>query len=269
MSTSVKIRQTGISLQGDQFAGGFAGALMLHGGIAVLLISWALFTSSGRSWGTNIENNGSIRATMVNALPLPPKAAMNPDNVLATEAPSPAPVIATQRTVEAQRPDAVDIPAKTEKPAQTAEKTTPPPPLHPQPVKEDPNKAQTGEASGLNVAMSSTQTKAGTISVGVTDAAFGTRFAYYIEQINRSLAKEWYVGMLDAQASGRRVYITFQIARDGTPSHVKIESASGDKTLDDTALSAVEHIETFGPLPDAYQGSYVNVQYYFEAPPRQ
>jgi periplasmic protein TonB len=158
---------------------------------------------------------------------------------------------------------------KTEvKPAPTAEKTTPPPPLHPQPVKTDPNKAQTGEAAGLNVAMSSTQTQAGTISVGVTDATFGTRFAYYIEQINRSLAKEWYVGMLDSQATGRRVYITFQIARDGTPSHIKIESPSGDKTLDDTALSAVEHIETFGPLPDAYQGSYVNVQYYFEAPPR-
>ena len=42
---------------------------------------------------------------------------------------------------------------------------------------------------------------------------------------------------------------------------------SGDPTLDQTALNAVQHIETFGPLPDAYQGSYVSAQYYFEAPP--
>ena len=71
---------------------------------------------------------------------------------------------------------------------------------------------------------------------------------------------------LDGQASGRRVYITFQIARDGTPSNIRIAQPSGDTTLDQTALNAVRHIDTFGPLPDAYQGSYVNVQYYFEAP---
>jgi protein TonB len=73
--------------------------------------------------------------------------------------------------------------------------------------------------------------------------------------------------MLDQRATGHRVYITFQIARDGSPSHIRVEQPSGDATLDQTSLSAVQHIDTFGPLPDAYQGSYVNVQYYFEAPP--
>jgi protein TonB len=203
---------------------------------------------------------------MVDAIPLPPKQPTNLQNVLATEAPSPAPIAPAPRTVEAPKPNAIDIPVKPTKPVPTADKNTPPPPLHPQPNKVDPTKAQTGEATGINVAMKSTETKVGTFSVGVTDTAFGTRFAFYIEQINRNLTKEWYVNMLDAQAAGHRVYITFQIARDGTPSHIKIEQPSGDKTLDETALSAVQHIETFGPLPDAYQGSYVNVQYYFEAP---
>ena len=115
--------------------------------------------------------------------------------------------------------------------------------------------------------MSTTQTTIGTFSVGVTDSAFGTRFAFYIDQINRDLAKEWNTSMLDSRASGRRVYITFQIARDGAPSHIKMEKPSGDLTLDSTALNALQHVETFGPLPEAYQGSYVNVQYYFEAPP--
>ena len=123
------------------------------------------------------------------------------------------------------------------------------------------------KTSGLKVAMNSTQTRAGTISVGTTDTVFGARFAYYIGQINQKLAAQWYVGMLDSQASGHRVYLSFQVARDGTPSHIKIEQRSGDATLDQTALNALQHVDTFGPLPDAYQGSYVNVQYYFEAPP--
>jgi protein TonB len=230
------------------------------------LIGWGYYTRSGNSWGNTISSSSSIQASMVSSLPLPPRQPANPDSILATETPTPAPVAATPRTVETPRPDAIDIPIKTVKPIPTAEKNTPTPPQHPQTTKVDPTKAQTGESAGLSVPMSSTQTTMGTFSVGVTDSAFGVRFAFYIDQINRDLAKEWNTNMLDVRASGRRVYITFQIARDGTPSHIKMEKPSGDATLDTTALTALQHIDTFGPLPEAYQGTYVNVQYYFEAP---
>ena len=116
--------------------------------------------------------------------------------------------------------------------------------------------------------MSSIQTRAGTISVATQDAAFGTRFAYYVQQINQKVASQWYTGMLDPQAAGHRVYITFQVERDGSLSHIQIAQRSGDATLDQTALSAVQHIDTFGPLPDAYTGSHINVTYYFDPPPR-
>jgi protein TonB len=265
---AIPVRASTSAFRRDPIGGGFAGALVLHVAAAATIFGWAYLAHSGQNWGNSTATNGAIQATMVDALPLPPKQSMNPDNVLATEQPSPAPITAAPHTVEVPKPDAIAIPVKPTKPVKTAAKTTPPPPLHPQPNKADPHKAQTGQASGLNVAMSSTQTRAGTITAGVTDAAFGARFAFYIEQINRKLASEWYTGMLDPQASGRRVYITFQIARDGTPAHIRIEQPSGDATLDQTALSALQHTDTFGPLPDAYQGSYVNVQYYFEAPPR-
>ena len=74
-------------------------------------------------------------------------------------------------------------------------------------------------------------------------------------------------GMLDPQANGHRVYITFQVERDGSLTHVQIAQRSGDNTLDNTALSAVQHIDTFPPLPDAYSGSHINVTYYFDPPP--
>ena len=76
-------------------------------------------------------------------------------------------------------------------------------------------------------------------------------------------------GMLDPHAAGHRVYITFTIGRDGTPSNIRIAQPSGDASLDQTALSAVRHIDTFPPLPEDYTGSYINVLYYFDPPPRQ
>jgi protein TonB len=205
---------------------------------------------------------------MVNSIPLPPKAPTNPDNVLATDAPNPAPIQPQPRTVEAPKPEDVPVLTKTARPIKTADITTPPPPAHPQPLKVDPNKAQTGDATGVRIAMSSTQTHAGTVSVGTQDAAFGSRFAYYVQQITQKVAQQWYTGMLDPRASGHRVYITFQVERDGSLTHVQIQQPSGDATLDQTALSAVQHIDTFGPLPDAYTGSHINVTYYFDPPPR-
>jgi periplasmic protein TonB len=271
MATQIEIRATGLAGRGDPLGGGLAGALALHGAAAGLLVGWAFLTHSGQHWGERNATDGAIQATMVNAIPLPPKQPLNADNVLATDAPSPAPIAPAPRTVETPKPDAIPIPVKPvkpTKPVKTAEQTTPPPPLHPQPVKVDPTKATTGDAPGVRIAMSSTQTRLGTFSVGVTDTAFGTRFAYYNDQIKQKLESQWIVGMLDTQAAGHRVFITFQVARDGSPSHIQIAQRSGDATLDQTALSAVQHIDTFGPLPDGYQGTYVNVQYSFEAPPR-
>jgi protein TonB len=247
---------------------GLTGSFLLHAAAAALLLGWGLLHRSGRNWGDASATAGAIQATMVNAIPLPPKQPANQENVLATETPSPAPVAPAPKTVEAPKADAIPI-AATAKPAKIADKSTPAPPLHPLPVKIDPTKAQTGEATGVRIAMSSAQTRAGTVSVDVPDAGFGARFAYYVQQITQKVASQWYTGMLDPQAGGHRVYITFQVERDGTPTHIQIAQRSGDATLDQTALSAVQHIDTFGPLPDAYQGSHINVTYYFDPPPRQ
>ena len=265
-----------------RLSGGFAGSFVLHAAAAALLLGWAYLSHSGEKWGANSANPGAIQATMVSSIPLPPKQPTNQQNVLATENPSPAPAPPAPRAIQDPKPDAIPIPTRQAKQApapKVAEKTAPAPPpkvvaknnpvatpaLHPQPVQPT-NKATTGEAPGLRIAMSSVQNRLGTSSVGVPDQAFGSRFAYYVQQITQKVASQWYTGMLDANAPGHRVYITFEIERDGTPSNVRIAQPSGDSTLDQTALSAVRHIDTFPPLPDGYGGSRINVTYYFDPP---
>ena len=250
----------------DSFGGGFAGSLALHAAFAALLLTWGILFHRGENWGSANATAGAIQATMVSQIPLPPKPFTDQNAVLATETPSPAPPAPAPRTIETPIPDAIPIPIKPAKPAKTADRTTPAPPLHPQPFKAQPDKAPAGESPAPQMAMSTTQTRTGTFAVGETDATFGVHFGYYNDQIKRKLMAEWYTTLLDKQATGHRVYIAFQVARDGSVSHIQVAQPSGDATLDQVSLSAVRHIDTFGPLPDAYQGSYINVMYYFEAP---
>jgi protein TonB len=268
MATEILTRSSSLAGPSDQLGGGLAGSFLVHAAAVALILGWAYLAHPGQNWGDASATAGAIPATMVNAIPLPPRQPTDQDNILATDTPSPAPKTAAPETVETPKSDAIPIPTKPSKPAKVADKTNPPPPLHPQPTKVAPNQVQTGEAPGVRIAMTSAQTRAGTVSIGTPDPAFGAKFAYYVQQITQKVASQWYTGMLDPQAAGHRAYISFQVQRDGTPTNIRIEQPSGDATLDQTALSAVRHIDTFGPLPDAYQGSYVNVTYYFDPPPR-
>jgi protein TonB len=255
------------SIASNRFGGDIAGSLLLHASIVGLavLAGWWYRAHSGQNWGDTISTAGAISATMVNSLPLPPRPPSDQQSILATDTSSPAPVAPTPKTIEAAKADDIPIPVKSTKPAKTADRTTPAPPPHPQPIKIDPTKAQTGEAASLSVPMSSTQTRAGTFSVTVPESGFGTRFAYYVQQITQKVASQWSTNMLDPQAAGRHVYIRFRIERDGSFSHVQVAQRSGDNTLDQTALNAVQHIDTFPPLPEAYSGTYITVTYYFDA----
>src|SRR5450755_2127736 len=139
MATQTKNRSFS---KGDQFGGGVAGSFLLHAGAAALLVSWAWLHNSGQHWGDATSNAGSIQATMVTALPLPPKPVADPNNILSNDITSPAPVPPTPHAVEAPKTNAIPIPVPNSKPAKVADKAAPPPPLHPQqPTKVDPNKA--------------------------------------------------------------------------------------------------------------------------------
>ncbi|MGA1981237.1 MAG: cell envelope integrity protein TolA [Acidobacteriaceae bacterium] len=263
MPTEITTRG-GLTIRNDPFGGGLTGSFLLHGAIAALFIGSAWYFHTGQNWGSTTPSTSTIQATMVNSLPFPPKVLTDQENVLATDNPSPAPAPPAPKTVAVPEPNAIPIPVKPTKPA---EKTTPPPPLHPQPAAPELNKATAGEAPA-SLPVTSVPTQAGTSSIQTQDAAFGIRFAYYVQQITQKVAQQWYTGMLDPQAYGHRACITFQVERDGSLTHIQIAQRSGDSTLDQTALSAVQHIDTFGPLPDAYSGTHINVTYYFDPPPR-
>jgi protein TonB len=209
---------------------------------------------------------GAIQATMVSALPLPPKQRDLDTGVLTSETPSPAPVVTKEKTEPPPSPKEVAIPEKITKPVKTAEKPTPAPPKHPQPAPPQPTKAATGETAGIRIAQATMELKNGTASVSVEDRTFGDRFSYYVRIVNKKVADNWYTQEADPRASiGKSVTLIFDISRDGVPSNVRIGARSGSPSLDLSATRAVQRVDGFGPLP---QGDHITVEYTFHYQPQ-
>ena len=244
----------------------FAAALLLHAlVIGGVFGSAFIFHKTGGKWGDKADVAGAVPATMVNSIPLPPRVEPKTDSVLASETPSPVPPPPAPKAEPPPKPTDIPVVVKQAKPIQKpADKPSPEPPKHPQPLPPQPDRAASGETAGLRVAMAAFENRAGTSSTNVSDSAFGQRYAYYVQQLTKKVAQQWFTQTLDSGAPGHRVTISFRVERDGTPSQIVIAKPSGDNTLDASAVRALQRIDTFGPLPDTYSGSYINVQYYFE-----
>ena len=102
---------------------------------------------------------------------------------------------------------------------------------------------------------------------GVTGGGgdFGTRYGWYVQVIQRKVSENWLKYEVDPSIAGaERVYITFDVARDGHPFNVQVEQSSGIPSLDQSAVRALQRIDTFGTLPADYSGSKISVEYWFD-----
>ena len=238
----------------------------MHGLIAAAVVASALlFHHRTSNWGENASNAGAIQATMVSSIPLPPTQRTLDTGVLTSEAPSPAPVTAKEKTEPPPSPNEVAIPEKI-KPPKVADKPTPTPPKHVQPVTPPPTKAVTGETAGIRIAQSTLELKNGTSSVSIQDRSFGERYAYYVNIVNNKVSQNWYKSEADPIASmDKSTTILFDIDRDGVPSNIRIETRSGSPSLDLSAQRAVQRVDGFGPLPS---GNRITVEFTFHFRPQ-
>jgi protein TonB len=233
----------------------------LHAAFAVFVVVYATLIPSFRGQGWGMGGGGdAMGATLVNSIPLP----ANPEqtnNVLATESKG---LSHSQPKVQEQEPEAIPIPSKNAK-----TKIKPPNPTHlkSQPEAEESNQIPYGEGgpvSGPYAMFNAGGAKGG---FGFTGGGgdFGSRFSWYVQIVQRKVSENWLKYEVDPRINeANRVYVTFDIARDGHPSNVQIEQSSGVPSLDISAMRAIQRIDTFGPLPAEYSGSKVSVEFWFD-----
>ena len=253
-----------IYFEHDRWGRALAWSAGLHVGITLAILAYSAFfyRTSGDTWGSG-GGGEAIGATLVSTVPLPANPSPT-QNVLANESKG---VTQSQPKVEEKAPDAIDIQGKNAKikPKKKQETETK---SKPQPApEEETNQVAFGEGgpvSGPYGTFSAAGAKGG---FGITGSGgdFGTKYGWYVQVIQRKVSENWLRYEVDPRiTTAQRVYVTFDVARDGHPTNVRVEQSSGVPSLDISATRALQRIDTFGPLPSDYSGNKISVEFWFD-----
>lgn len=225
---------------------------------SIVLVGFLLTPDKSINWG---ENTGdAVNATLISASALPIPHVDESKNIVANDSKGITETKPEPKPVEPE--DAVPIPTKDVKVKPKPQTKTAPTvarPARPVPTPEDTAVpyGERGPVSGPYGSFSAPHTEGG---FSFQDASFGSRFAYYVQHVNQTVSRNWF--KLDVD-NAKRVYVIFDIMKDGSPTNVRIEQSSGVPSLDQTAMRAVQRSD-FGPLPPEYPGSKVSVEFWFD-----
>lgn len=255
-----------IYFEHDRWGRALAWSAGLHVGITVALLVYTAFVTrgSGDTWGSG-GGGEAIGATLVSTVPLPASPTQT-QNVLANESKG---ITQSQPKIEEKEkePDAIEIAGKTKKikpPKKQITESKSKPQSAPEPEENQVAFGEGGPVSGPYGTFSAAGAKGG---FGITGGGgdFGTKYGWYVQVIQRKVSENWLKYEVDPRiTSAQRVYITFDVMRDGHPTNVRVEQSSGVPSLDISAARALQRIDTFGPLPPDYSGSKISVEYWFD-----
>lgn len=260
-------------------------ATALHVGLlACVLFLPAMLSHTGENWGNNGSggaSGGAMSAHLVSGIPLPPNPQAKPENVLANESKGLSKSIPAPATKADDHAIAIPDKQTKVKPAKEKATTTIPgrdlqkqKPVIATPTHEQPREVAKVDNSvpfgaGGPVAGPYTTFQSGGTAGGLKfgeggSGTFGSRFGWYTDAVARKVHQAWQSEVSPNIVSAKRVYILFDISRDGRPSNVRIEQSSGIPALDISATRTLQRIDTFGPLPREYNGNYVSVEFWFD-----
>jgi len=258
-------------------------ALVLHAALLTAAFFGKYLSGPENSWG---GPGGSVSVGLVGnmpAIPLPQPEVQTPNRVVDES----KGLYQTPKAQPKAEPDAVPIPKfeknktpkykPTPKPMETP---IPPPPKYnsppsrtlENPVQPPPNAvpyggggAPTIPRSSFSFNMGQGATQGGLAFNGVAGGDFGSRFAYYVEAVQRRVSGNWLQSTIDPSLGwAPRVVVAFDILRDGTVTNIQVMQSSNNYSVDTSAVRAVQQSSPLQPLPGAYGGSRVGVQFYFD-----
>jgi protein TonB len=253
-----------IFFEHDRWGRNLGWSAALHAALVGAIVLYTVIGPwhDGGSWGAG-GGGDAIGVNLVSTVPLPANPVQT-QNVLANESKG---LAKSEPKPEEKAPDAIPIPDKESKKkpkpvvTETHRKPTP------QPVEQAANQVPFGEngpVSGPYGMFNAGGAKGG---FGFTGGGgdFGTRFAWYVRVVQQKVSQNWLKYEVDPRVGpSQRVYVTFDILRDGRPSNVQIEQSSGVPSLDQSATRALQRIDTFGPLPPDYSSNKVSVEFWFD-----
>lgn len=253
--------------QDDGLRGPIGVSLLLHVGLfATILISSRLGFSRGIGWGTTLGGGTAVQVKSVASLrgiPLPTSmraatsTVANQTGGLHKPPPDPPQKSEPEPTPEAEIPK--------------FDKAAPPPKferINPRIQKEEeeiPDNAVPfgqGGAPAISYAQFSNAVGQGGVELG---GDFGARFAWYVRAVRARISTNWLMATVSPRIlTAPRLYITFDILRNGQIENVQVTESSGIPEVDRSGLRAILGSNPLAPLPRSYSGSSVTVEFWFD-----
>ena len=107
----------------------------------------------------------------------------------------------------------------------------------------------------------------GVATIGQGGGDFGGRYPWYVDAVRNRVRQSWDQTTIDpAVRAARRAHavVTFRITTTGAISNIRTSQSSGNSSMDNSALRALQSIDAFRALPNDYMGSYVDVTFDFD-----
>jgi len=241
----------------------------LHIGLIAAIALSVWIQRSGNPWGgPGGGGDSSVKVNLISSagIPMPhpivptPSQVVDPTKGLAEEAPK----------IEEPKNDATRI-------LKFKEKQPPPPPskkskvFEPK-IKPPDNATPYGKGGGqLDVPTGYSQTPGASASglavQGQGGGDFATRYGWYVESVKRAISQNWIQTSIDPSIRAARrakTTVSFRIYRDGTIKNIRLDTPSGNRSMDDSATRALLSIDKLPTLPADYSGAYVDVTFDFD-----
>src|SRR5438477_11951280 len=241
-------------------------SVIMHASLAVVAVVSAYIQYRGSPWGGIGGDLGGTKVSLVSPAGIPmPKESM----VTESKAVDPTKGLHKEEPPKPPEPktDAEKI-RKFEK-----EKPLPPSPKsrtleNKAPVHD--NDVPYGKQGNPDVSSGYTQNpgaSSGVATMGQGGGDFGARYPWYVDAVRNRVRQAWDQTTIDpAVRAARRAHavVTFRISTNGTISNIRMSQSGGNSSMDNSALRALQSIDSFRALPNDYMGSYVDVTFDFD-----
>jgi TonB family protein len=89
------------------------------------------------------------------------------------------------------------------------------------------------------------------------------RLQLYQERIRLQIIDAWILPMPQEEARRLQATALLTVSRAGEIAHLKLLQPSGNSLFDESLLRAIKHASPLPPLPEDYQGAFLEVEMRF------
>jgi protein TonB len=242
-------------------------SVLFHVGMTVAMIIGIFIQRTAVPWGGIGGGDSGVKVNLVSSagIPMPQptvpteSATVDPTKGLYKEEPKKPPEPKTDAT-KIPKFDKLKPPPAT-KPSKIIENKTPPPD----------NAINYGKGGQMSVP-SGYSTTPGPLNGGLAiqgqgGGEFAARYPWYVESVRKRISDNWLQNTIDpAVRSARTAHaiVTFTIQRDGTIKNIRMDTSSGNRSMDDSATRAMLSIDKMPQLPADWRSNTVDVTFDFD-----